>query len=558
MTAQPRRAIRVGLSLALPFVLVGAVLAVSTGPAAADSTDYEQEVDLTFPLDVGEDVVSCRADNRGCIDDFHQGRSGGRHHRATDLMVPHGTPVHAAVGGEVSWLTGTDGNPPSYGYMLRIRGDDGRTYAYIHLGRQDGPAYGGASEAAYADGIEQGTRVERGELIGYAGSSGNAHPDAPHLHFEIHQDGVDDPYAGEDGSPRINPYRSLVAAEERGDRPGGDTGASDDADESGGETESEADGASDAPEPPRLAGRERIATATAIAEEFWPNGADDVVLATARDHVDAVAGGPLAASLDAPLLLTDDDAVPDATREWLADADPERIWVLGGTKAINKDVAGRAAAAADASLERLGGADRYETAEEIAALVGDAADEIVVAPGHPAPGGDPVWPAALAAGALGASGDVPAPLLLTRHDELPWATIRAVTSLDPGTVRLVAEDDVLTSAVAGRFRDDREIIDVAGGDRYTLGASAAEAAGARGAGAGLLAATGADVPDAFAAGAAAARADARLVLVPPADLGEAPAVTGFVGTLAPTELWLVGGTSALAPEVGRELLQSID
>jgi hypothetical protein len=92
--------------------------------------------------------------------------------------------------------------------MIRIAGDDGRDYAYIHMGRNNGPA-----SKAYARGIMRGSRVVRGQLIGYVGCSGNASCGAPHLHFEIHDERVTDPYT----SHRINPYRSLVAAERRGD-----------------------------------------------------------------------------------------------------------------------------------------------------------------------------------------------------------------------------------------------------------------------------------------------------------------------------------------------------
>jgi murein DD-endopeptidase MepM/ murein hydrolase activator NlpD len=46
------------------------------------------------------------------------------------------------------------------------------TYYYAHLER-------------YADEIDEGDAVTRGQVIGYVGTSGNAPPDTPHLHLAI-------------------------------------------------------------------------------------------------------------------------------------------------------------------------------------------------------------------------------------------------------------------------------------------------------------------------------------------------------------------------------------
>jgi hypothetical protein len=184
----------------LVVVLAMGLLSPMLALPASASPDWEDVVDITFPVD---GPVSY-------INDYHHARSRGAH-GATDLMGEYGLPVHAAVGGTVTMITGEDGNPPSWGYAIYIRGDDGRTYVYIHLGRQDGPP-----SEAYASGITRGTQVERGQHIGYLGHSGNASPSAPHLHFEIHDDEVTDPY----GDNRRNPYQSLKDAEARGDYPG--------------------------------------------------------------------------------------------------------------------------------------------------------------------------------------------------------------------------------------------------------------------------------------------------------------------------------------------------
>ena len=193
----------------LAAVTLVAAMLVPAAPAVAATADgdYQQVVDITFPL---EEHVPVRYG-----DDYDASRGGGRHHQSTDLMVAMGTPVHAALGGTVRWMSGDQvAGPPSYGWMIRIEGDDGRTYAYVHLGRQDG-----AWSGAYAPGVVPGARVERGQLIGYAGCSGSATcGGGEHLHFEIHDEDVVDPYDHHDHE-RINPVWSLRAAERRGDYP---------------------------------------------------------------------------------------------------------------------------------------------------------------------------------------------------------------------------------------------------------------------------------------------------------------------------------------------------
>lgn len=208
------RSLLAGLTLLAVTLVAPAAHAQTVPPDAPDPAvpvepapgpPYDEVIDLTFPVDGAVSLA----------DSFDAPRGGGtRWHKAADLGGPdaYGLPVHAALGGVVTWLTGVDGAPPhaSAGYAIGIRGDDGRTYRYMHLGSQDGPP-----TEAYAPGIARGARVERGQWIGIVGHSGNASPSWPHLHFEITDERVTDPY----GTHQMNPYPSLLAARERGDLP---------------------------------------------------------------------------------------------------------------------------------------------------------------------------------------------------------------------------------------------------------------------------------------------------------------------------------------------------
>lgn len=188
----------------LTVLIVGLLAPLLAVPATATDA-YDDAIDIAFPV---PDL-----DARHFLDDYHDARGGGsRVHQATDIGDPnaYGLHVHAAVGGEIVFMTGVDSDVPDYGYMIRVAGDDGRRYSYIHLGRQDGDP-----EEAYAPGLEPGDRVERGQHIGYVGHSGNASASFPHLHFAIADEHVVDPY----GDNIRNPFASLEAALGNGDGP---------------------------------------------------------------------------------------------------------------------------------------------------------------------------------------------------------------------------------------------------------------------------------------------------------------------------------------------------
>jgi murein DD-endopeptidase MepM/ murein hydrolase activator NlpD len=101
-------------------------------------------------------------------DNFSAGR-GGRAHNAHDIMAPRGTPVLAADDGRVIRLA----NNALGGLTIYATDPDERlVYYYAHL---DG----------YEAGLKAGARIRKGDVIGFVGSTGNASPSAPHLHFQV-------------------------------------------------------------------------------------------------------------------------------------------------------------------------------------------------------------------------------------------------------------------------------------------------------------------------------------------------------------------------------------
>lgn len=124
-------------------------------------------------------------------DTWGQSRAGGqRAHEAIDIMARRGTPVLAAAAGMVEKLFVSVRG----GTTIYVRSPDRRMiYYYAHLDR-------------YAAGLAERQEVRSGQVIAYVGSSGDASPDAPHLHFGVSKARPDDGWW--QGVP-TNPYPLL-------------------------------------------------------------------------------------------------------------------------------------------------------------------------------------------------------------------------------------------------------------------------------------------------------------------------------------------------------------
>ena len=153
-----------------------------TPSVSAPPADELEDRNLLIPVEgvEAEDLVSS----------FHDRRGAARTHEAIDILAPMGTPVRAVEDGTVAKLFNSKAGGITI-YQL----DPSRRYIYYyaHLER-------------YADGLREGLEVDRGQVIGYVGTSGNAPRNAPHLHFAIFR--VLDPQRWWGGAP-VNPYLVL-------------------------------------------------------------------------------------------------------------------------------------------------------------------------------------------------------------------------------------------------------------------------------------------------------------------------------------------------------------
>ena len=251
----------------------------------------------------------------------------------------------------------------------------------------------------------------------------------------------------------------------------------------------------------RAAGGTRTGTAVAVSRRTVAL-ADTVVIARAGDFADALAGAPLAAALDGPLLLSGDGGLDPATMAEVERLGATRAVVLGGPAAVGPAVVDQLTDAG-LTVERIAGADRYATAAAIAAAV-------------ESPGDGPVFLAtgegfADGVSAAGVAGALGAPVVLTASSGI---TDEALALLEGRDVVIVGGPAAVPESVAGRVTTVAASVSRAGGaDRFAT----AQAVLAVGVEKGLeptavVVASGGDFPDALTAGVAAARLGTGVLL----------------------------------------------
>lgn len=118
----------------------------------------------------------------------------------------------------------------------------------------------------------------------------------------------------------------------------------------------------------RLWGAIGLDTMEAISRCGW-NSSEWVVIATDREHYDALAANSLAGVLRCPVLLTNPNSLSDQTRREIQRLGAKRAYICGGPNAVSRNVDGQIRAIGCGDVRRVYGAHQQETAMEIAKLV---------------------------------------------------------------------------------------------------------------------------------------------------------------------------------------------
>ena len=129
-------------------------------PRVAATTGVVPAERLRVPID-GVEIESFKG---GFVE-----RRGSRPHEAVDILSPRNTPILAVDNGTIAKLFDSKAG----GHTIYQFDATGRVaYYYAHL-------------ETYAEGLHDGQVVKQGDVLGYVGTSGNAPPNTPHLHFAV-------------------------------------------------------------------------------------------------------------------------------------------------------------------------------------------------------------------------------------------------------------------------------------------------------------------------------------------------------------------------------------
>ncbi len=259
----------------------------------------------------------------------------------------------------------------------------------------------------------------------------------------------------------------------------------------------------------RLGGQSRIETALRVSEEGWKNGARTVVIANGYSYPDAMAGVPLAAKTEAPVLLTAGGQPEEAVLERLSRLSARNVLILGGESSVSTAFA-EALTGRGYYVERICGADRCGTSVAVAERLlelGAVPEQIFIASGAN-------FPDALSAGpAAGATGS---PILYTAADGgLTGDELRFIREAGISRAVILGGEQAVPERIADILRGVgvTEIERVSGADRYQTSLAINRRFDSVLSGTDIGIASGENFPDALSGGAFAAGRAMPVVLI---------------------------------------------
>ncbi|TYS17671.1 hypothetical protein FZC78_07365 [Rossellomorea vietnamensis] len=279
----------------------------------------------------------------------------------------------------------------------------------------------------------------------------------------------------------------------------------------------------------RISGEDRYQTAIEVSKKGW-DSAETVVIARGDEFPDALSGAPLAYKLDAPILLTGNGFMSQEVRNEIKRLGAKKAVILGGTGAVSNYVDYQINGLG-VKTERISGADRFETAANIAARLGGSPEKAVIANAR-------TFADALSAASYAAQNGYP--IILSEQDMMPEASTKAIKWIDKQIV--VGGESAINTKLFNSLSDaDR----ISGADRYATSAEIAKTLTPVTDKA--IVATGMEFADALAGSVLAAKEGAEILLVKPS---EVPAsILEAIEKDQINKFHVIGGTQAVGESV---------
>jgi putative cell wall-binding protein len=246
----------------------------------------------------------------------------------------------------------------------------------------------------------------------------------------------------------------------------------------------------------RIYGENRYLTAVAISNEAFPHGANMVVLVRGDDFPDALAAGPLAYKLGAPILSTPSTLLPEYVKNEITRLGAKNVIIIGGDGAVSIPVETELKVSLGLHVERIAGVNRYDTAAKIADRMG-IKDKVVLAYGKG-------YADALSMSPYAARDGMP--ILLTETTFIPKETRQVLEKAEITFV--VGGEGVISDRVLAQIENG---IRISGATRFETNARILELFGSFSNRAVL--ATGRNYADALTGSVLAARIDSPILLV---------------------------------------------
>lgn len=287
----------------------------------------------------------------------------------------------------------------------------------------------------------------------------------------------------------------------------------------------------------RIQGTDRYNTAVQISTNFAP-GVATAYVASGENYPDALSVAPVAASEDAPLLLTTGAAVPNNVLTELIRLHPGRIVAIGGPAAISP--AALAQLATVAPVTQIQGTDRYNTSLSVGATLGarHSGKAYIASAAN--------FPDALSGAPAAGFQDAPLILIDSASTAVTPQIRAALISWGVTTVNLIGGTTSISAALAASFAAVPGVTQtprLGGTDRYSTSVAVNDTV--FGSAANGMVAAGTAFPDGLTGSALAGRLGVPLYLSPGTCVPRG-ALTKFVAAGA-TKITFIGGDQVLTP-----------